>query len=117
MCIRPPEPDTAAETEPFADRIVHRTVAHNLGTLAAMTNSMTCLNDEVLLGGGCMINSTISSSYQVTLNLSTDDDRNSHAWRCGWDNPTQTTGIPAVTTAVCLRPPEQPPEQALPGSD
>jgi hypothetical protein len=105
LCMRPPDLGTAPETEPLADRVMYYSVSHNMGTQSPMTNSVPCRPGELLLGGGCMFDSTHPDSYQCTLNLFAEDDYTPNVWRCGWHNPTPTMGIAAVTTAICLRPP------------
>jgi hypothetical protein len=108
MCMRPPDEAHAPETEPLANRIIRRSSSRYLdAVLTATTDRVACSSDEFVLGGSCVLDNTEPSSYQSFLNVFSEDYFIPNAWRCGWYETTDNVAIEAITTAICLRPPNR----------
>jgi hypothetical protein len=103
ICITPPSPGTAPEAEPLAERITYVHESRTLPTNNSLNNTVACAAGDTLLLGGCIVDRPDPQSDQVTLFQQGFDATNPNAWRCGWNNPTDTTPT-ATATAICLRP-------------
>lgn len=106
MCIRPPAPNHAPESQPLAERIVRRSTSDYLHAGTQLTASAPCLSDEYVLGGSCTLDHGDPASYEAVLNVFAHEPSIAHAWRCGWDEPANSATIQSTTTAFCLRPPD-----------
>lgn len=106
MCMRPPDPDHAPESEPLAERIIRRSTSEYLHASGELISSAPCLSDEYVLGGSCVLDHTEPASYEAVLNLFAYDPSVANAWRCGWYETANLATINSTATAMCLRPPE-----------
>jgi hypothetical protein len=104
ICITHPSPGTAPEAEPLAERVTYVHESRTLPTNNSLNNTVACAAGDALLLGGCMVDRADLLSDRVTLFQQGFDETNPNAWRCGWNNPTDTTPT-ATATAICLKPP------------
>ncbi len=109
VCVRPPREGMALEAVPLRDRVyqVHRT--ETLATVDTTEISVSCEVGSLLLTGGCQLADIEPPLDQINL-LSYGypyGQEDSQTWKCGWANPL-TLVVDATTTAICLRPLEEP---------